>query len=220
MHGRKVDTEIKKTRKILETESESSDSQLKVKKRKRRILETDSDTEEEMETNKPMIDTDTDDPDESMPKPVTRIIDRVKHFGCTLCDFAGKSAGVVHAHMVKDHGYKKMTCAYCKFSTGNTTSFHNHRKKYCRELKKPNTSGQESEMPKPVTRIIDGVKNFGCTLCKFEGKSAGVVHAHMVKDHGYKKMTCAYCKFTTANTTSFHNHGKKYCRQLKSEDKR
>ena len=86
--------------------------------------------------------------------------------------------------------------------------------KYCRRLNAA-TPGDNTVMPKPVIRNIDGRTHYGCPMCDFTGKSGGVVHAHLVKVHGYKKMVCSYCKFSTGNSTSFHNHLKKYCRQLR-----
>ena len=207
-----VQVEKKRCRIQTESETESDTNVVQMKKKRCYILQSDSESEKK-DDHTQSNDTESDSA-ESIPKPVNKLIDGVKLFGCHMCDFTGKSGGVVHAHLVKVHGYKKMVCTYCKFSTANSTSFHNHVKKYCRRLNAA-TPGDNTVLPKPVIRNIDGRTHYGCPMCDFTGKSGGVVHAHLVKVHGYKKMVCSYCKFSTGNSTSFHNHLKKYCRQLR-----
>ena len=70
------------------------------------------------------------------PKPVIKKVDGITFYKCALCDYMGKSFGKIDSHMVTQHGYEKFTCDYCKFSTPNSTLMHNHKKLYCRSLKK------------------------------------------------------------------------------------
>ena len=90
----------------------------------------------------------------------------------------------------------------------------NHKAKYCRQLKNEDGGGNAEGIPKPETKYIDRVRHFCCTHCDFVAKSSGKVYSHMVADHGYKKLVCDFCKLSTANATSFHNHKTKYCRSL------
>ena len=70
------------------------------------------------------------------PKLVIKKVDGVTFYKCALCNYMGKSFGKIDGHMVMQHGYEKFTCDYCKFSTPNSTLMHNHKKLYCRSLKK------------------------------------------------------------------------------------
>ena len=70
------------------------------------------------------------------PKPVLKKVNGITFYKCPLCNYMGKSFGKIDSHMVMQHGYEKFTCDYCKFSTPNSTSMCNHKKLYCRSLKK------------------------------------------------------------------------------------
>ena len=70
------------------------------------------------------------------PKPVLKKVDGVTFYKCALCDYMEKSFGKIDGHMVMQHGYEKFRCDYCKFSTPNSTLMHNHKRLYCRSLKK------------------------------------------------------------------------------------
>ena len=119
--------------------------------------------------------------------------------------------------MAQCHGMQNFECTFCYFSTPNKTSMRNHRKMYCRELKnQPEKSSTDtSPRPKPVIKKVDGITFYKCALCDYMGKSFGKIDGHMVTQHGYEKFRCDYCKFSTPNSTSMHNHKKLYCRSLK-----
>ena len=70
------------------------------------------------------------------PKPVIKQVDGITCYKCALCEYMGKSIGKIDGHMVTQYGYEKFRCDYCKFSTPNSSLMHNHKKLYCRSLKK------------------------------------------------------------------------------------
>ena len=70
------------------------------------------------------------------PKLVMKKVDGITFYKCALCDYMGKSIGKIDGHMVTQHAYEKFKCDYCKYCTPNFTSMHNHKKLYCRSLKK------------------------------------------------------------------------------------
>ena len=159
-------------------------------------------------------------PEETCPKvkPVRVIADSVDFYKCPQCEEKTRSQGKTYSHMGEKHRMNKLECRYCHFSTWNKTSMHNHKKLYCRENKVMSggeNAVQNMPIPKPVRKIIEGITYFGCSICEFTAKSGGKVHGHMVTDHGYKPIVCEYCKFSTSNSTSMHNHTRLYCRSLK-----
>ena len=202
--------------------SSSSDSSVKVEKKKKQILIIDSDSSTDgggksgMDEKK-IHETSTVDEMGHDRKPVRILVDGVTLFKCPDCDETSRSDGKTYSHMAKKHGMKKFECNFCHFSTSNKTSMQNHKRMYCRELKKniPHMNEGTSEKPKAVKKVIDGCSYFGCPLCDFIAKSGGKVDGHLVTEHGYNKLICDYCKFSTPNSTSMHNHKRLYCRSLK-----
>ena len=191
----------------------------KVKQRrvnKRKIISSSSSDEEVQQKR-----SDSESPDDSIlpktsKKPLRILVDGLEFFQCAECDHKSKSSGKTYSHMVEEHGMDKFECNYCHFTTQNKTSMMNHKAKYCRQLKNKEDGGDAEGIPKPETKYIDRVRHFCCTHCDFVAKSSGKVYSHMVADHGYKKLVCDFCKLSTANATSFHNHKTKYCRSLKT----
>ena len=158
---------------------------------------------------------DTIDPDR---KPVRSVVDGEVFYKCPDCMHRTKSEGSTYSHMGKEHGMKRYECSYCHFSTHNKTSMHNHKTRYCRALKQntpDKTMIDTTQMPKAVKKMINGELFFGCSLCDYTAKSGGKIDGHMVENHGFKRMVCDYCKFSTGNSTSMHNHKRRYCRALK-----
>lgn len=192
--------------------SSDSDSDVVVKRKKRKILESDSESSTEIELK-------SDNLDDLDRKPVKSVVEGVVFFKCPHCTHKTKSEGKTYSHMGEKHGMKKFECSYCHFSTRNKTSMHNHKKRYCRELNAENADekpeADTTVMPKPVKKKIEGEYFFTCSICDYMAKSGGKIDGHMVNFHGYEKLVCEYCKFSTANSTSMHNHKRLYCRALK-----
>ena len=193
---------------------------MKVEKKKKRILIIDSNLSTDGGGKSGMDEKKIHEMSDEMGrdrKPVRISVDGVTLFKCPDCDETSRSDGKTYSHMAKKHGMKKFECNFCHFSTLNKTSMQNHKRMYCRELKTniPHMNEGTSEKPKAVKKIIDGCSYFGCPLCDLIAKSGGKVDGHLVTEHGYNKLICDYCKFSTANSTSMHNHKRLYCRSLK-----
>ena len=206
----------KKTRQRSTSSSSSDYSNRKVtRKRKRILIESDSSSDKTFEDGKNASQT-----SETLmgKKPMRIVVDGISLYKCPECEDTSKSKGKTYSHMAQCHGMKKFECSFCHFSTPNKTSMSNHRKKYCRELKKKDSKKSNtntSQKPKPVMNKIDGVIFYKCPLCEYMAKSIGKIDSHLVTKHGYENFECDYCKFSTPNSTSMHNHKKLYCRSLK-----
>ena len=229
-------------RKVQKLQSESEDTDVDVCRKKRKVnkLESDSETEAEVRKGKRKEIYCGESSQVSPEKIKQKKRSKAKHhhvhasthvkrtspctFVCPKCDFTGKSSGKVYTHMAENHGMEKFECDFCKFNTGNKTSFDNHKKRYCRKLKNTVTDRKkmkpdgESKMEITYKRV-DGKANFFCPKCDFVGFSEGKVYSHLCEQHGFEKFICTYCNFQSANITSMQNHKKHYCVEVRGKKK-
>ena len=119
----------------------------------------------------------------------------------------------MYSHKVDEHKLEKLVCNFCKFTTKNSTSMHNHKKRYCAKVKGKATG--KKKMESPLYADTEKGKRYKCRECIFVAGSSGAVYKHMADMHGMSKFTCSYCKFSTGNKTSMYNHTTRYCRRLK-----
>ena len=68
-------------------------------------------------------------------------------YSCSECTFTAASAGKVYSHKVDEHNVEKLVCNFCKFTTKNSTSMHNHKKRYCAKVKGKATGKKKMESP-------------------------------------------------------------------------
>lgn len=66
--------------------------------------------------------------------------------------------------------------------------------------------GQSLGKIKPIYVNDEEGVVYWCPLCEFKRKSQGAVYTHLTKAHNIAPFKCRYCRFTSGNKHSIHNH--------------